>query len=46
MNYRSAVILCGGKGTRLGELGKKLPKTLENRLLLGGEISPNLVTLT
>lgn len=28
MNYRSAVILCGGKGTRLGELGKKLPKTL------------------
>lgn len=28
MKYRSAVILCGGRGTRLGELGKKLPKTL------------------
>ena len=28
MNYRTAVILCGGKGTRLGELGKKFPKTL------------------
>jgi len=28
MNYKTAVILCGGKGTRLGELGKKLPKTL------------------
>ena len=28
MNYRSAIILCGGKGTRLGELGRKLPKTL------------------
>ena len=28
MNYKSAVILCGGKGTRLGELGKKMPKTL------------------
>ena len=27
MNYRSAIILCGGKGTRLGELGK-IPKTL------------------
>jgi len=27
-NKRSAIILCGGKGTRLGELGKKLPKTL------------------
>ena len=26
--YISAVILCGGKGTRLGVLGKKLPKTL------------------
>lgn len=26
--YRTAVILCGGKGTRLGSLGKKLPKTL------------------
>ena len=28
MKYRSAIILCGGRGTRLGELGKKLPKTL------------------
>ena len=27
-NYRSAVILCGGKGTRMGSLGKKIPKTL------------------
>ena len=28
-NYnRTAVILCGGKGTRLGSLGKKIPKTL------------------
>jgi glucose-1-phosphate cytidylyltransferase len=25
---RTAVILCGGKGTRLGLLGKKIPKTL------------------
>ncbi len=25
---RTAVILCGGKGTRLGLIGKKLPKTL------------------
>jgi len=25
---RTAVILCGGRGTRLGDLGKKLPKTL------------------
>lgn len=24
----SAIILCGGKGTRLGNLGKKIPKTL------------------
>ena len=24
----SAVILCGGKGTRLGQLGKKIPKPL------------------
>ena len=24
----SAVILCGGKGTRLGSLGKKIPKAL------------------
>ena len=28
MNYNTAVILCGGKGTRLGQLGKKIPKTL------------------
>lgn len=26
--YRSAIILCGGRGTRLGLIGKKLPKTL------------------
>ena len=26
--FRSAVILCGGRGTRLGNLGKKLPKTM------------------
>ena len=25
---RSAIILCGGKGTRLGSIGKKIPKTL------------------
>ena len=25
---KSAIILCGGKGTRLGILGKKIPKTL------------------
>ena len=25
---KTAIILCGGKGTRLGELGKKIPKTL------------------
>ena len=25
---KTAVILCGGKGTRLGQLGKKIPKTL------------------
>ena len=28
MIYRTAIILCGGKGTRLGQLGKKFPKTL------------------
>lgn len=28
MTYRSALILCGGRGTRLGQLGKKFPKTL------------------
>ena len=27
-NYKSAIILCGGKGSRLGILGKKKPKTL------------------
>ena len=27
-NHKSAVILCGGKGTRLGSIGKKIPKTL------------------
>jgi glucose-1-phosphate cytidylyltransferase len=27
-SIRTAVILCGGKGSRLGELGKKIPKTL------------------
>ena len=26
--FRTAVILCGGKGTRLGSIGKKTPKTL------------------
>ena len=28
MNCKTAVILCGGKGTRLGLLGKKIPKSL------------------
>ena len=28
--YRSAVILCGGKGGRLGSLSKKIPKSLVN----------------
>lgn len=27
-NRRTAIILCGGKGTRLGALSKKIPKTL------------------
>lgn len=27
-NFRTAVILCGGKGTRLGLIGKKIPKSL------------------
>lgn len=27
-NFRTAVILCGGKGSRLGSLSKKLPKSL------------------
>ena len=26
--YKTSVILCGGKGSRLGELGKNIPKTL------------------
>ena len=28
MTLRTAVILCGGKGSRLGSLAKKIPKTL------------------
>ena len=28
MYYKTAVILCGGRGSRLGQLGKKIPKTL------------------
>ena len=28
MNCKTAVILCGGTGTRLGLLGKKIPKSL------------------
>ena len=27
-SYRTAVILCGGRGTRLGSLSKKMPKSL------------------
>ena len=27
-DFKTAVILCGGKGSRLGQLGKKIPKTL------------------
>ena len=27
-NFRSAIVLCGGKGTRLGVLGKKIPKAM------------------
>ena len=27
---KTAIILCGGKGRRLGEIGKKIPKTLVN----------------
>ena len=29
IHTRTAVILCGGKGSRLGLLGKKIPKCLE-----------------
>ena len=28
MINKCAVVLCGGKGSRLGALGKKIPKTL------------------
>lgn len=28
MKNNTVIILCGGKGTRLGQLGKKIPKTL------------------
>ena len=28
MKFKSAIILCGGKGTRLGSISKKIPKTL------------------
>jgi glucose-1-phosphate cytidylyltransferase len=28
MNFKTAIILCGGRGTRLGQLGKKIPKSL------------------
>ena len=30
MNFKknSAIILCGGRGTRLGSIGKKIPKSL------------------
>ena len=28
LKTKTAIILCGGKGTRLGVLGKKIPKTL------------------
>ena len=28
LNLKTAVILCGGKGTRLGLLGKKIPKSM------------------
>ena len=28
MKYKTAVILCGGKGSRLGLLGKKIPKSM------------------
>ena len=29
-NLNTAIILCGGRGTRLGNLSKKFPKTLIN----------------
>ena len=28
MKHKTAIILCGGKGTRLGSIGKKIPKAL------------------
>ena len=31
METRTAIILCGGKGSRLGNIGKKLPKTCSER---------------
>ena len=34
--YRSAVILCGGKGRRLGSLSKKIPKSLD-------EVNPEII---
>ena len=27
-NFRSAIVLCGGRGTRLGRIGKKIPKSM------------------
>ena len=27
-NFKSAVVLCGGRGSRLGALGKKIPKAM------------------
>ena len=28
LNHNTAVILCGGRGTRLGSLSKKIPKSM------------------
>ena len=28
MKFKSVIILCGGKGTRLGSISKKIPKAL------------------
>ena len=39
---RTAIILCGGKGTRLGAISKKIPKTLiKIHNLTEGLVSPN-----